>query len=85
MKIDDVVDKLLKIKEEHGNLEVVGADNYDLDFVELQKYVKTSSDHNDIISRQTEDMDETWLEEMYVENKVYSKHFVSKGICVKVY
>lgn len=84
LTIDEMVGELLKIKDKHGNLEVVLGD-YDVDFIEVQKYIKTSSDYNDIIFRHTEDMNETWLEEIYIDNNEYSKHFVSKGVCVKIY
>lgn len=82
--IDELIKELLDIREKYGNLEIVGADNYDLEFVEVQKYVKTSSEYNDIISRQTEDMDETWLEDTYVDG-AYKNIFVSQGICAKIY
>lgn len=84
MRIDEAIEKLLKLKEEYGNLEIVGADDYDLDDIIIQKYIKTNSRYNDIISRQTEDLDENYLEDMYVTGD-YKDHFVEQGLCVKVY
>lgn len=53
--------------------------------MEVQKFVKTNCKYNDIVVRQTENLNENYLEEMYIDDKRYSKYFVSKGICVKLY
>lgn len=85
VKIDEMIEKLLKIKKEHGDLDIIGSDDYDIEFVEPQKFIKTSSEHNNIITRQTEDLEDVYLEEMYIDDDKYNKYFVSKGVCVKVY
>lgn len=36
MKVDKLINKLSKIKNKYGNLEVVGNDNYDICEVEVQ-------------------------------------------------
>lgn len=85
MKINELINKLSEIKNKYGDLEIVGNDNYDIYKVEVQKFVKTNCKYNDIVVRQTENLNENYLEEMYIDDKRYSKYFVSKGICVKLY
>ena len=84
MRIEQLINELQKLKSEYGNLEVVDGYDHDLMDVIVQKYIMTNSDHNSIISRQTEDLDENYLEEMYVDGD-YKEHFVSKGVCIKIY
>lgn len=66
----------------HGDVDLIGADSYDIDFIEPQKFIKTTNDYNDIINTHTEDLNEIWLENSYKES---DENFVSKGICVKIY
>lgn len=86
MKISEMILGLQTIKEEYGDLVVLGSDDYEIDYVDIQKLIKTRSSHNkNITNNQTEDLDETYLEEVYIENEEYSHLFVEQGMCVKVY
>ena len=85
MKINELVTKLNKLKEVHGNIDVIGADSYEIEFAEPQKFIKMSNDYNDIINRHTEDMDENYLEESYIDNEEYNEKILDEGVCVKIY
>jgi hypothetical protein len=84
MKINELILELEDLKDEFGNVDVIGADSYEIDFVRPQRYIQMTNPYNDIINRETEDLDEDYLER-YENDKEYSKRILFKGICVKVY
>lgn len=85
MKISEIIERLDSFKEKYGDLEVLGSDEYPLEEITIQKFIKTCSDYNNIIRYNTEDLDEIFLEKMYEEDEENTKYFVSKGLCLKVY
>ena len=89
MKIDEVIEKLQEIKGKYGNLDVIGVDNYDINSIELQKFIEMIDLRNNIIDRHIGDLNNDYLENIHTyrisNNSKYSKRIISKGICVKIY
>lgn len=85
MKVKELIEKLIKLQLEHGNLEIVGHNDELLWDVEVQKFILTNCGYNDIITRRTEDLDEDCLEKIYKEDENYKQHYVGEGICLKLW
>ena len=85
LKVGELIEKLTKLQKEHGNLEVVGHNDELLWDVEVQKFILTSCEYNDIITRHTEDLDENYLEKTYKEDENYKQYYVDEGICLKIW
>ena len=85
LKVRDLIKKLTKLQLEHGNLEVVGHNDELLWDAEVQKFILTSCEYNDIITRHTEDLDEDYLERTYKKDENYKRYYVDEGICLKIW
>lgn len=85
MRIDEAILKLQDLKEEYGNLEIIGADSYDIDDIIPQKFIQMTNAFNNMVNRHTENIDEDYLERVYLNNKGHRERIVSHGKCVKIY
>ncbi len=85
MRIDEAILKLQHLKEVYGNLEIIGADSYDIDDIIPQKFIQMTNAFNDMVNRHTENIDEDYLERVYLNNKEHRERIISHGRCVKIY
>lgn len=81
MKISKLIEKLTGALEEHGDVEVVDSNSYDIKYTEVQKYIKAKYAYNEkIIERHTQDLNEN-----YQNDLLESERFVESGLCIKLY
>lgn len=80
MKIEDLIKKLEKIKNEHGNLHLVfDADDKDCEDVVVVKYVKFKDKYGNIINIDTEDLNSDELDVYYIND------VIEDGLRVNIY
>lgn len=81
MKIDDIIEQLTAIRNEHGNLEVTDGNDSDITGMEVRRYAKKKYMHNDnIIERHTVDLSDD-LPDYHLKDD----RFVESGISVQLY